>query len=160
MEDLWSNLSFDVPDDIAERFASDFGFDDSEDDFYEDFNPFVSGLTTGRTPTGLYRELVKRYQAGEVSFANVAVYSLDEFYPILPTVKQSRNYRIHEELLNHIDIRPENINFPDGTLAREELPAFCANYGKEKIDLMIIGVGEQVDDLVPFDANAFVEALI
>ena len=31
MEDLWSNLSFDVPDDIAEQFASDFGFDDSED---------------------------------------------------------------------------------------------------------------------------------
>ena len=28
MEDLWSNLSFDVPDDIAERFAADFGFDD------------------------------------------------------------------------------------------------------------------------------------
>jgi len=28
MEDLWSNLSFDVPDDIAERFASDFGFDE------------------------------------------------------------------------------------------------------------------------------------
>ena len=105
--------------------------------------PFVLGLTTGKTPIGLYRELVKRYQAGEVSFANVAVYSLDEFYPILPTVKQSRNYRIHEELLNHIDIRPENINFPDGTLAREELPAFCANYCKEKIDLMIIGVGEQ-----------------
>ncbi len=105
--------------------------------------PFVLGLTTGKTPIGLYRELVKRYQAGEVSFANVAVYSLDEFYPILPTEKQSRNYRIHEELLNHIDIRPENINFPDGTLAREELPAFCANYGKEKIDLMIIGVGEQ-----------------
>ena len=31
MEDLWSNLSFDVPDDIAEQFASDFGFDESED---------------------------------------------------------------------------------------------------------------------------------
>lgn len=28
MEDLWSNLSFDVPDDIAEQFASDFGLDD------------------------------------------------------------------------------------------------------------------------------------
>ena len=105
--------------------------------------PFVLGLTTGKTPIGLYRELVKRYKAGEVSFANVAVYSLDEFYPILPTEKQSRNYRIHEELLDHIDIRPENINFPDGTLPREELPAFCANYCKEKIDLMIIGVGEQ-----------------
>jgi hypothetical protein len=31
MDDLWSSLSFDVPDDIAERFASDFGFDDDED---------------------------------------------------------------------------------------------------------------------------------
>ena len=30
MEDLWSNLSFDVPDDIAERFASDFNLDDDE----------------------------------------------------------------------------------------------------------------------------------
>jgi ribosome-associated heat shock protein Hsp15 len=30
MEDLWSNLSFDVPDDIAERFASDFNLDDEE----------------------------------------------------------------------------------------------------------------------------------
>lgn len=31
MEDLWSSLSFDVPDDIAERFVSDFGMDDSDD---------------------------------------------------------------------------------------------------------------------------------
>lgn len=30
MEDLWSSLSFDVPDDIAERFASDFNLDDDE----------------------------------------------------------------------------------------------------------------------------------
>ena len=104
--------------------------------------PFVLGLTTGKTPVGLYRELVKRHKAGEVSFANGAVYSLDEFYPIEPTEKQSRNYRIHSELLDHIDIRPENIKFPNGNLPREELPSFCANYCKEKIDLMIIGVGK------------------
>ena len=28
MEDLWSNLSFDVPDDIAEQFAAEFNFDE------------------------------------------------------------------------------------------------------------------------------------
>ena len=28
MEDLWDNLSFDVPDDIAELIASDFDFED------------------------------------------------------------------------------------------------------------------------------------
>ncbi len=104
--------------------------------------PFVLGLSTGKTPIGLYRELVKRYKRGEVSFANVAVHSLDEFYPISPNEKESRNYRTHEELLNHVDIRPENINFPDGTLPRDEVSAFCANYGKAHIDLMILGVGE------------------
>lgn len=31
MEDLWDNLSFDVPDDIAERFAFDFGMEDLDD---------------------------------------------------------------------------------------------------------------------------------
>lgn len=31
MEDLWTSLSFDVPDDIAERFASDFNLDDDEE---------------------------------------------------------------------------------------------------------------------------------
>ena len=35
MDDLWSNLNFDIPDDIAERLASDFGFYD-DDAFYED----------------------------------------------------------------------------------------------------------------------------
>ena len=104
--------------------------------------PFVLGLTTGKTPIGLYRELVARYKAGLVSFANVAVYSLDEFYPIKPTEKQSRNYRIHEELLDQVDIKPENINFPDGTLAREDVSEFCKNYGNKQIDLMIIGTGK------------------
>ena len=78
--------------------------------------PFVLGLTTGRTPLGLYHELVRRYRDGMVSFSNVAVYSLDEFYPIGADEPQSRNYRIHEEFLNHIDILPENIHIPDGTV--------------------------------------------
>lgn len=36
MDSLWDSLSFDVPDDIADRFASEYGFDDSDDDFGED----------------------------------------------------------------------------------------------------------------------------
>ena len=37
MEDLWSNLSFDVPDDIAERLAADF-ISDSDSDYDFDFD--------------------------------------------------------------------------------------------------------------------------
>lgn len=32
MDSLWDELSFDVPDDIAERFASDFGFEEDTED--------------------------------------------------------------------------------------------------------------------------------
>lgn len=107
--------------------------------------PFVLGLTTGRTPLGLYRELVHRHKEGEISFKNVAVYSLDELYPIRSTEQQSRNYRLHDEFLKHIDIEPKNIHIPDGTISAKEVSEYCANYDKNigKIDLMIIGFGEQ-----------------
>ena len=113
-------------------------------DIYEELPPFVLGLTTGRTPLGLYRELVKRHKAGEVSFKSVAVYSLDEFYPIRRTEQQSRNFRIHDEFLKHIDIQPENVHIPDGTIPESEVSEYCANLDKSirKIDLMIIGFGE------------------
>ena len=111
---------------------------------YEESQPFVLGLTTGRTPLGLYRELVKRHEEGIVSFRNVAVFSLDEFYPIRSTEQQSRNFRIHEDFLNHIDILPENIHIPDGTVPEARISEYCASYDHSvrKIDLMIIGVGE------------------
>ena len=111
---------------------------------YEENQPFVLGLTTGNTPIGLYNELVRRHNEGLVSFKNVAVYTLDEFYPIKATEQQSRNYRIHEEFINHIDILPENVHILDGTVPYDKLTDYCTSYNKaiRKIDLMIIGVGE------------------
>ena len=107
--------------------------------------PFALGLSTGRTPLGLYNELVKRYKAGEVSFANVVVYSLDEFYPMSPECPQSRNHRVHEDFLKYIDINPANVHFPDGTVAKEKLNDYCKEYEQRvngNVDLMIMGVGE------------------
>ena len=107
--------------------------------------PFLLGLTTGKTPLGLYRELVERHKAGKVSFKNVAVVSLDEFYPIAPEHKQSRNYRIHEEFLNYIDIDQANIHIPDATVPVSEISDYCKKYDDiaSKVDFMIIGMGEQ-----------------
>ena len=67
-----------------------------------------------------------------------------EFYPIRSTEQQSRNFRIHEDFLNHIDILPENIHIPDGTVPEARISEYCASYDHSvrKIDLMIIGVGE------------------
>ena len=107
--------------------------------------PFVLGLSTGRTPLGLYNELVKRYNAGEVSFANVEVYSLDEFYPMAASSPQSRNHRVNEDFLKYIDIDPANVHFPDGTVPAEDLNEYCRQYEQMvngNVDLMIMGVGE------------------
>ena len=112
---------------------------------HDSAEPFLLGLTTGKTPLGLYRELVNRHKAGKVSFKNVAVVSLDEFYPIAPDHKQSRNYRIREELLNHIDIAEQNIHILDATIPVSEISAYCKAYDKiaSKVDFMVIGMGEQ-----------------
>ena len=107
--------------------------------------PFVLGLSTGRTPLGLYAELVNRYNAGEVSFANVEVYSLDEFYPMAPESPQSRNHRVYEDFLKYIDINPQNVHFPDGTVARDKVNDYCKEFERRVngcVDLMIMGVGE------------------
>ncbi len=111
---------------------------------FDESNPFVLGISTGRTPLGVYRELVKRHKRGALSFQNVAIYSIDEFYPISPESQHSRNYDIKQLLLENIDIRPENIHMPDGSTPLEEISKYCARYDREasKIDLLIIGAGE------------------
>ncbi|MBQ4063366.1 MAG: glucosamine-6-phosphate deaminase [Bacteroidaceae bacterium] len=106
---------------------------------------FVLGLSTGRTPLGLYSELVNRYDAGEVSFKNVEVYSLDEFYPMQPENPQSRNHRVYEDFLKYVDIDPKNVHFPDGTVPRDQVNEYCKSYEQKvrgQVDLMIMGVGE------------------
>ncbi len=106
---------------------------------------FRLGLTTGTTPTSLYNELARRCAAGNVSFKNVEVVSIDEYYPSSKEEAQSRNHRIHETLLDKVDIRKENIHLPDGTVPKEQLTDYCARFDAlaRNLDLLVIGVGEQ-----------------
>ena len=105
---------------------------------------FRLGLTTGTTPTSLYNELARRYQAGQVSFRNVEVVSIDEYYPSSKDAIQSRNHRLHEMLLDKVDIRKENVHIPDGTIPQEFVSQYCAEFDKmaRNLDLLVIGVGE------------------
>jgi glucosamine-6-phosphate deaminase len=105
---------------------------------------FRLGLTTGTTPTSLYNELARRYQAGLVSFRNVEVVSIDEYYPSSKDALQSRNHRLHEMLLDKVDIRKENIHIPDGTVPQEFVSQYCAEFDKKarNLDLLVIGIGE------------------
>jgi len=106
---------------------------------------FRLGLTTGSTPTSLYNELARRYKAGAISFKNVEIVSIDEYYPSSRDEAQSRNHRLHEALLDKVDVLKENVHIPDGTVPPEELSSYCAQFDAlaRELDLLVIGVGEQ-----------------
>ena len=107
---------------------------------------FRLGISTGSSPVELYRALVKRYKAGDVSFKNVEIYSTDEYYPA-PADTQSRNRRLYEELVANIDIKPENVNIPKLTELHDStyVSEFCANYDEKAkdLDVLIMGIGEK-----------------
>ncbi len=106
---------------------------------------FRLGLTTGSTPKTLYTELAARYELGEVSFRNVEVVSIDEYYPSTAEERQSRNHKLHETLLDKVDILEENIHVPDGSVPVEKLGEYCAYFDENArgLDLMVVGIGEQ-----------------
>lgn len=41
--------------------------------------PFVLGLPTGSSPEGIYKRLVERHRAGDISFKNVCTFNMDEY---------------------------------------------------------------------------------
>ena len=41
--------------------------------------PFVLGCPTGSSPAGVYAKLVEFHRRGELSFANVHTYNMDEY---------------------------------------------------------------------------------
>lgn len=108
----------------------------------------ILGITTGKSPVGVFRALVEIHKKENLSFRNVVVFSLDEFFPISPKEQQSRNWLIHESLLDHVDILPENIHIPDGTLPQDKVAAFCRDYEAKieeygGLDLLFLGTGVQ-----------------
>ena len=46
---------------------------------HKEDRPFVLGLPTGSSPIGVYQELIRLNKAGEVSFANVVTFNMDEY---------------------------------------------------------------------------------
>lgn len=106
----------------------------------------VLGLATGSSPIKVYEELVRLHKEEDLSFKNVISFNLDEYYPMGKDNIQSYHYFMHEHFFNHIDIRPENINIPDGTLSTEELHDYCINYENKindlgGLDFQLLGIG-------------------
>lgn len=104
----------------------------------------VLGLATGGTPEGLYAELVKSYNNGDISFAQATSFNLDEYIGVEPDNKVSYHYYMDEQLFNHVDMRREAINVPKGNVA--DMDASTAAYealieAAGGVDMQLLGIG-------------------
>ena len=89
-------------------------------------NPFVLGLPTGSTPLGTYKELIKLYQSGKVSFKNVVTFNMDEYVGLPEDHPESYHSFMWNNFFQHIDIRKENVNILNGNAENPE--AECQRY--------------------------------
>src|SRR3989475_4163160 len=107
----------------------------------------VLGLATGSTPLGIYRELIRRYRAGEVDFSRVVTFNLDEYYPMRPDSPHGYRRYMAENFFAHVNLPPERTHVPDGAVPRERIAEHCAAYERAiaaagGIDFQILGIGK------------------
>lgn len=104
----------------------------------------VLGLATGSSPVGTYKELIAKYESGDLDFSQVKTVNLDEYVGLTKEHNQSYAYFMRTNLFDHVNIDPANCNIPDGmnTNAEEE----CARYDAVidsfgGADLQLLGLG-------------------
>lgn len=106
--------------------------------------PFVLGCPTGSSPLGLYKALIKKYEAGELSFENVITFNMDEYVHLPEEHPESYHSFMWKNFFSQIDIKPENVHILNGNAA--DLQQECESYEKAieaagGIDLFMGGVG-------------------
>ena len=124
------------------------------------------GLATGSSPIGLYQNLIKYYENGEISFKKVKTYNLDEYCELPRSHPESYYSFMHRNLFSHVDILEENVHIPcsEGS----DLQALCNEYNellhKATIDLQLLGIGANGhigfnEPNTPFDQETWVVKL-
>ena len=104
----------------------------------------VLGLATGSTPIGAYKQLAAWYEKGDVDFAEVSTYNLDEYRGLSHDDPQSYHYFMRENFFDHINIDLNNTHVPDGS--NPDAAAACSEYDKIVAaagypDLQLLGIG-------------------
>ena len=106
----------------------------------------VLGLATGSSPISVYNELVRMYKEEGLSFSNVISFNLDEYFPMKKVDTQSYYHFMDVHLFSHVDIKPQNIYIPNGSLNNDQVNDHCLNYEKKihelgGIDFQLLGIG-------------------
>jgi glucosamine-6-phosphate deaminase len=106
----------------------------------------VLALPGGNSPRNVYMELVRMHQKEGLSFSNVVVFNMYEYYPLADDAVNSNLNFLKEMLLDHVDIDKQNIFSPKGTMAKNDIYEFCRLYEQRiesfgGIDIALLGIG-------------------
>ncbi|QUB69521.1 glucosamine-6-phosphate deaminase [Prevotella melaninogenica] len=107
---------------------------------------YVMGVGSGSSLTPIFHELIKRHEAGKLSFKNVVVFNAYEYFPLSEENVNRGINQLKERFLNHIDIDVENIFTPDGTIAQNDVQEHCRQYEQHikelgGLDIILLGIG-------------------
>lgn len=107
----------------------------------------VLGLSGGNSPLNIFKELVRLHKEEGVSFKNLVVFNIYEFYPIVEPSLTSLN-AIKEAFLNHVDINPENIYSIDPSIEKDLIVSKCEEFDENiqkngGLDYLLMGLGSK-----------------
>lgn len=106
----------------------------------------VLGLATGSSPIGIYEQLIKWYNKGDVDFGGCTTFNLDEYRGLTPDHDQSYHYFMHKNFFDAVNVPAERINLPDG--AQLDAERECKRYDAAikaagGSDLQLLGMPER-----------------
>ena len=106
---------------------------------------FVLAIPGGRSPQNVLEELIRIHIEEQLSFWNVTIFLVHEFYPLTSSACSHLAY-LKETFLDCIDIDPQNIYYPDGYMHKDATYDFCRQYDQQidnvgGLDCLLLGIG-------------------
>ena len=106
----------------------------------------VLALPGGNSPRNVYSALIRMHKEEGLSFRNVIIFTLYEYYPLTADAINSNLNALKEMFLDHVDIDKQNIFSPDGTIPKDTIFEYCRLYEQRiesfgGLDAVLLGIG-------------------
>ena len=105
-------------------------------------------LGTGTPLRPLFTELIRRHKDEGISFRNVVIFNLYEFYPLSEEGKASSFTHLMRIFLSEVDIDTQNVFTMDGSISQDAVLDHCRLYEQRiqtfgGLDISIFGMGRK-----------------
>lgn len=104
-------------------------------------------IGTGASLRPLFSELVRRHKEDGISFRNVIIFNLYEYYPLTEGAGSSFNH-LNKLFLSQVDIDKQNVFTMDGSIQQDAIIDHCRLYEQRiqtygGIDIAVMGIGRE-----------------